>query len=755
MTEVNENKQAVESGEKTNVREKAVDFLKENAPWAIAGFVLELGASAETSAPSSAALAAGLPAGKAFTALFGGVVGALIHGFPDGLIRLSGMAIVLAARLIPDARKTRLRAAIRAVAGACACFFPRSAEVTEPSQLLYTIIAALAAGIFAACVCLLSDSGTVRGFDISEPSDCACAAVVTGLGFIALGALDYPFVNVGRFVVGFLLLSVSARRGLAYCALFGLPALAGLSAAGADIGGGATVIALAVVLSSTLTRFGKLTRAAGFIFFSCAGALIGGIDEGSWNILVETAAAGVMFAALPIEKIRAESDFKDSTVAMILRERLCFAADAIAGIGTGLTAAAETLDRKYGSTLEQAAEHAADRVCRNCPNSMVCWGQKYEQFRGEFERLMRQMREGEEVTASSVSPECAEECCNPSAIANAIRTEYGRFVSACADERRVKELRRIYSDQLGEVHDILKGMGCERPVTARGRAAEKRVETALRVCGMDGARAFVTRDRNGKLWVEAYGDCEPRVEREYLGELIIAALGREMELPEISKSGDRCRVTVAERSLLSAEIGAYQLSRGKNRVCGDCYDSFTGADGALYIVLSDGMGSGSRARIDSAMACSVMSRLLKGGFSLSAALETVNNVLMVKSADESYATLDICRIDLDSGDCAVYKAGAATTYIKSSDKLIRASLSSPPAGTGGKLTIPAQRFKVNVGDKIIMTTDGAVIDEEWLSRELSSDRTPAELSERIARAARAAENGRDDDISVVAVAVGR
>ncbi len=128
---------------------------------------------------------------------------------------------------------------------------------------------------------------------------------------------------------------------------------------------------------------------------------------------------------------------------------------------------------------------------------------------------------------------------------------------------------------------------------------------------------------------------------------------------------------------------------------------------------------------------------------------------MVKSTDESFATLDICKIDLNSGECAVYKAGAATTYIKSADKLLRASLSSPPAGMGGKLTVPAQKFTVSPGDKIIMTTDGAVLDEEWLSRELSADTPAKELSEKIARAARAAENGREDDISVIAVTVGR
>ena len=262
-------------------------------------------------------------------------------------------------------------------------------------------------------------------------------------------------------------------------------------------------------------------------------------------------------------------------------------------------------------------------------------------------------------------------------------------------------------------------------------------------------------DKNSKLRLEAYGATEPRVTREYLGTLLSGAVGCDLELPEIGGSKDRFRITAAERTKLSAKVGAYQLARGENKVCGDCYDCFTGADGSLYVVLSDGMGTGSRARVDSTMACSVLSKLLKSGVALSAALETVNTVLMVKSADESFATLDICKIDLNSGECAVYKAGAATTYIKSENRLIRAALSSPPAGTGGKLTVPAQKFSVRNGDVIVMMTDGAVPDEQWLSRALSTPSNPDDISERIAKAARNSEHGRDDDISVIAVVVGR
>ncbi len=732
-------------------------FLADYAVWALAGFALELGASAAGAAPGASALTAGLSGNKGFAAAAGGLFGAMLRGIPGCFMGAAALAIVLAARLIPDLNKLALRAGIRAVSAALACFFPRAAEITEPSALLFGIIASVTAGVFAACVCLLSESVSLRGFDISEERDCAKAAVITAGVFMALGMLNYPIINIGRLALGLLLLTVTARRGLSWCAVFGTPAVLGLCAADPLTGAAGAVIALAALLSCIFSRYGKFIRAAGFVFFSCAGMLAAGTDDGTWCILAETALAGAAFAIIPVEKIKtAESDFSDNTVAMLLRERLCFAADAISGIGRGIDAAAETLDRKYGLTLEQAAERAADRSCRSCPNSMVCWGDKYELFRGEFSRLVKAVRSGTTLTEHSLSPQCAEICVDKASVIHAVTKEYERFLAASADEQRIREMRRIYTDQLEGMHDILCDMGCAKidpKSAAHSRTAEKRTEKLLCECGMSGAQAFITFDRRGRMRFEAYGSTEPNVDREYLGGLLIKAVGRELELPEITNGGGRCRVTTQERTALSAEIGAFQLCRGKNRVCGDCYESFTDAQGILYVILSDGMGSGSRARVDSAMACSVISRLLKSGITLPAALETVNTALMLKSADESFATLDICRIDLNTGECAVYKAGAAVTYIKSADRLIRASLSSPPAGTGGKLTLPAQKFTVAAGDMIIMTTDGAVLNEEWLSRELSQPSTPKELSERIARAARAAENGREDDISIIAVSV--
>ena len=709
--------------EKTAVLERRAVFtgragspdIGKAAVWALCGLLMELGSGG--GAPGSSALAAGLRGGSVWV-YAGGAAGALLRGFPGGFTGLGGLVIAFAGRFIPRTRSVKVNSLMQGLVAATAAFFPACADYVSPSALLSGIISGLTAGIFAACVMLLHEQVTVRGFDPAENYDCALAALTAGLVFMTLGRLDYPPCNIGRLLAAYYLMRCTRQRGPAQGAVTAAAAVFGLCASGCAGAVESGAVCLAAVVSSGLCRFGRITRAVGALFTGCALTLAAGADGDSWRVFAELAAAGAAYIIVPQRKSAAERGITEDAAALMMRERLNFAAGALTGVNSGLEAAADTLERRYCENLPQVADKAADRACRGCPNNMVCWGQKYELFHREFDRLVKVLRSGGDLSVQSLSPMAAAECIDRDGVIRAVRRAYGQYLSASGEQQRIRELRRVYSGQLTSLSGILADMGA-----AAGRI------------------------RTGEL----------STEREYLGELLIRALGRELDLPEVSSSGGRVRVTASQRAAMSAEVGAFQLCRGKNRVCGDCYDSFTDPTGALYIVLSDGMGTGSRARIDSALACSMASRLIKGGISLPAALEMVNTSLMVKSSDESFATLDICRLDLNSGECVIYKAGAAASYIKSADRLLRASVSSAPAGTGGRVTVPAQKFRVAPGDMVVMATDGAVLDEDWLSRELSRGdiRTPQELAEFLARSARSADSGREDDISVITVAVGK
>ncbi len=733
-------------------KEEWKDFALKKAVWVFAGIALETGASDLSAAPAAYALLAGVSGVKTWYVLAGGILGAVIHGFPAAFISIAAMAIVLAARMLPDLKRVSVRAVERFFAAAGACFFSRVTLAESTSDFLAITVAAVCAGVFAASIVRL-ESISEKGIDLSKPAVRAYFGVVAGLVFLSLGALDYPFANIGRLVFGAVFLYTLSEKSHDAALTVGVAGLFGLCAADYEMGAGAAVFALAAVACGMFKKRGKIVRALGYVFFAAAGTLVSGADEGSIRIMTETIITAAIYVVMPNAKPKESAGISDNTAAKLLCERLNYAADALRGVGAGISAASEALEEKYALTPESIAEKAADRVCRSCPKSMLCWGEKYELFRAEFERLVEQLRTGFPLTDNSMNGECAQICVYPSGVANALTEEYSRYLSAKRDEQRIGEIRRIYTDRLLSTEQILRDLSRSDILDDSDRDAEKRAEKLLYDAGVRKPRAFVTAGENG-LHFEAYGETEPIIDREYLGKLIGQTLGRAVDVPEISGSGGMYRITANKAPALSLRLGAFQLPKGNNNVCGDCYDSFTDADGVFYVILSDGMGTGSRARVDSAMACSVAAKLIKSGISLSAALETVNTVMMIKSSDESYATLDICRIDPDSGECAIYKAGAAATYIRKADRLIRVSLSSAPAGTGGKINLPAQRLKVSVGDMIVMITDGATIDERWLARELSTPTPPDELSERIARAARNADSGKDDDISVIAVEVG-
>lgn len=724
--------------------------------WAVCGLAMELGAGASSVGASAAA--AGLGFDKAVWVYAGGAVGAALHGFPIGFQGLSSLLIAFVGGFIPKVRYRWLNNLVKGFVAAAASFFPRLAEYDSPAELLSGIILAITSAIFAVCISVLYGRVKLRGFDGADSGDNALAAVIAAAAFMTLGRLDYPLLNIGSITAGFLLLA-GTQHAIGYAV--GVAALFGLCASGSVDVICAGAVCLAAVLSGSLGSFGKITRGIGFVFFGCALILSAGADGNHWKTITEMIIAAALYMAVPQKLLaRAESDRADNSAALMIKERLCFAAGAFSGVNNGLEAAADTLERRYTENISAIADKAADKICRSCPNNMVCWSRKYELFHGEFNRLVKLIRTGAELTELSLSPPVAAECINKGGVISGIKKAYEQYLSASGRQLRTRELRRIFSEQLSVMSGILNDMGNSAGrVKSGSRIAERKAEKVLRDCGLTDPCAFVTFTKGNRLRLEAYAGGELNTDREYLGELLIRALGRQLDLPEICTSGNRVRVTAVQMSVMSAEIGAFQLCKGKNRVCGDCYDSFTDPNGILYVILSDGMGSGSRARIDSAMVCTMTAKLIKSGISLPAVLETVNTSLMVKSADESFATLDICRLDLNNGDCTIYKAGAAASYIKCSDRLLRTALSSPPAGTGGRISLPAQRFHVSVGDIIIMTTDGAAIDEEWLSRELSAEHeppaAPRELSERIARAARCRDSGREDDISIITLAIGR
>ena len=171
------------------------------------------------------------------------------------------------------------------------------------------------------------------------------------------------------------------------------------------------------------------------------------------------------------------------------------------------------------------------------------------------------------------------------------------------------------------------------------------------------------------------------------------------------------------------------------------------------MILSDGMGTGGRAAVDGAMACGLMSRLVKAGFGYDCSLKFLNSSMLFKSTDESLATVDVASIDLFTGQTELYKAGAAPTIIRRSGRTGKAESTSLPAGILRDIGFDKAVLKCKVGDIVVMMSDGAVSEGlDWIREEIEcwTDGSAQSLAERLCECAkRRRTDAHEDDITVL------
>ena len=175
----------------------------------------------------------------------------------------------------------------------------------------------------------------------------------------------------------------------------------------------------------------------------------------------------------------------------------------------------------------------------------------------------------------------------------------------------------------------------------------------------------------------------------------------------------------------------------------------------MNIILSDGMGSGGAAAVDSALTSELLKQLIEAGVSLDAALKLVNSALLVKTGDESLATIDIAGIDLYTGQVDFYKAGAAPTFLRKSGKGGYVESNSLPVGILGGVAFEKNSVTLKEGDLIVMVSDGAVASGyDWILSDLEhyEGKDPKILSEKIVcEAQRRRLDGHEDDITAIVI----
>lgn len=544
---------------------------------------------------------------------------------------------------------------------------------------------------------------------------------------------------------------------------------AGGCVAGCVLGGGlaltapaATPIAVALtfggLLAGVFSRFGRVVQALFFLLGALAVSL-SSADANWLTLLYELFSAAVLFALLPprweqhLTRLLARR--RDLPAAEGVRRmtalRLQVAGGAMEEVARSVEAVSQRLAHHGAADMASLYRGCATTVCVACPMRGVCWELKREDTLAGLESLTPLLQQASEVTAADLK-ELPMVCRRPAALADHLTRGYRDYLVREDAWRRLAEVRQAVEHQFDGTAALLEGLtkqlqdphGVDLPLSAQ----------VLGVCedyGMPVEEALCTRDPHGRLTVSLLvgDDTLPEGKwRKRLEQVCGCALGD----PAVAVWGERTRVTLTEPPRYRVERGVAQRTCAGETLCGDTVQTADLCGGALT-VLSDGMGCGGRAAVDSAMAAGIAHRLWQADFAADAILQTVNAALLVKSREESLATLDVAVVDTHSGQLDLYKAGAAATLLRSGGRVSRLEHTGLPVGILPEVQFAHSRDTLSEGDILLMVSDGALCGgvaavEELLAAHQGDMST---LAQAVVDAAVAAEEQRPDDVTVVAL----
>ncbi|MBQ9945513.1 MAG: SpoIIE family protein phosphatase [Clostridia bacterium] len=512
--------------------------------------------------------------------------------------------------------------------------------------------------------------------------------------------------------------------------------------------------------------YGKIPVALSLVATGTIALILKGDSATALTAITEIILSGFAFVFIP-EKLLIKitepllplskdsfNEEKGRTLHFILKR----SAKAVKDISASVSAVSELLQKTDKPSKDSVTEYVKEDICKGCAKYEFCWTKCRELTQKSFNRANDHLFTNERLISEELPERFAVICRMPDKITESFNRAYFEYLARLVTRQEVFDAKKAAARQfysLGKILDDAAENLSRLPDSDPSAAMS--LMPVFKDMGFQVAGISSYTESNGKSLLQVYcTHIPPMPDQDELLENIFEATGKLYLRPvadEYSKEGTV--LSFCEEGRFSVEYNSFSHTGAGEAFCGDTCQCFFDGTGSFYAVLSDGMGSGSRAAVDSVMTCSLMSRLMRAGFSPESALDAVNCALLVKSGDETLSTLDILRIDLNTGEAVFYKAGASFSVIKKGEKTLIAEKSSMPLGILGDTAFETSRLSLSDGDIIFILSDGAAVIPHITFKELLNESkgcgTKKLAQEVVSKALGMSPSGKHDDITVICI----
>lgn len=407
-------------------------------------------------------------------------------------------------------------------------------------------------------------------------------------------------------------------------------------------------------------------------------------------------------------------------------------------------------------------ESLADRVCYNCELKQRCWDRNLHSTFEGFSELISSCEENDIYFPQDLEKKCvkkrslmknAQEIVNNYTVNEALKT-------------RLTEGRNLIANHINNIYQTMGDMirDFEKDISICSEI-DKVLKKALNKNKIMYKDVFCYLDRKGRMKIKiTLNNCEGE---SYCAKNILPVINGLVRVP-VSISSEGCRIDpdTDDCSMIIEETPKYHMTsyaatRAKDgeTSIGDSYSFAKNNDGTYLTIVSDGMGSGPEAGIESGLAVDLIEKFIENGFSEKTAINTVNSVMAMKfNEDEKFTTMDLSIVDLYTGETEFIKIGGVVSFIKRGQDVKVIKSNSLPFGILDSVDISSEKVKLKHGDIIVSISDGVLdIDKNnvgsysWLQEYLQyADTNPSALSRDILEKAVVLSGGKVwDDMTVL------
>lgn len=667
---------------------------------------------------------------------------------------LLAVGIVLLAQVILSGVKYRPNKGVKGGIAAAAILLPGVLTIGFLDQVTYYTTLTLMEGALAFALVFLLEDGIAylegKKYRLNNETLLSLAilfgSVVAGMADIHIGVFSL------KIFVCTLLVMIMASKGKTH-----IGATAGI------------LLGLMLLISSDVTAYfvvvlsvaGMLAGIGKGAILQILGFTIGGaltalyLDPSLLNLgmLVSSGVAMGLFVAVPQTLILAhetvDNEYIDKTKDY-LNYRLTNFANSFDKLSGTFSAIAEKKHSLDQHDISRLIDEVANKTCIGCPKRETCWG---TDFYDTYQMLFALMGTCEKKGSVSDLPAHMDAfCISPARLMQNINRTFDISRNNIQWENKIAESRELVSGQLKGVGDILKQISGE--LKGELRFIPDLEAAILKGLGQQIERVIVIENKDKQYEVTlTYRGGRRKVTAEALA-VIEGVIGKRMM---VDGAGIGPVVRLIEAQKFAMASGVAKLTKEAGAVSGDSFSLVQVRGNKSLMMLSDGMGSGDKAKAGSATTLEIFEDFLETGFDKETAIKMINSVLVLKSNEDSFSTLDICMTDLYTGVSEFVKMGASSTYILREGLVQVVKNTALPMGILSEVNVDITTKRLKSGDVIVMVTDGITEGRDNEEREaylidlLSQNRlsNPQDLAEDILEQARGSSQGIMDDMTVL------